>query len=193
MSGGESMKSNCLFEALKAKLRNPKGVKMFKVPKELNDHTHFMWREGDFYYHAYIKNYDRFHFLFDFKIKKIPAYVFESYAICYIKLKDEKTKRKLAKKMALKFTEMGNEWDWCIVKYRNKCLPKQSDLTYYEKVLRRPLKFKVCQNGEMKTMTLKEMKKIKGNFEWKFIGLFDQDFSRVYRDLKYSDLSDLQN
>lgn len=187
------MKSNCLFEALKAKLRNPKGVKMFKVPKELNDNTHFMWREGDFYYHAYIKNYDKFHFLFDFKIKKIPAYVFESFAIDLIQFQNEKIKRRVAKTTALKFAEMKNEWGWCIVKYRSKCLPKQSDLTYYEKVLRQPLKFKICQNGEMKTMTLKEMKKIKDDFEWKFIGLFDPDFDRVYRDLNHSELSDLQD
>ena len=55
------------------------------------------------------------------------------------------------------------------------------------------MKFKVCQNGEMKTMTLKEMKKIKEDFEWKFIDLFDPDFDRVYRDLKHSDYSDLQD
>ena len=193
MSGGESVKSNCLFEALKAKLRNPKGVKMFKVPKEFSERIHFMSREGDFYYHTYIKNYDRFHFLFDFKTKKIPAHVFESFAIHYLMFEDIKTKRKVAKTTALKFAEMKNEWGWCIVKYKNKCLPKQSDLTYYEKVLRCPLKFKVCQNGEMKTMTLKEMKKIKDDFEWKFIGLFDPDFDRVYRGLKHSDYSDLQN
>lgn len=187
------MKSNCLFEALKAKLRNPIGVKMFKVPKELNEVTHFMWRDGDFYWHAYTKDYSKNHFLFDFRVKKIPAYVFESYVIDMIQFYDEKTKRRVAKKTAMKFSELKDEWDWCIVKYRSKCLPKQSDLTYYEKVLRQPLKFKVCQNGELKTMTLKEMKKIKDDFEWKHIGFFDPDFDRVYRGLKGPELSELSD
>ena len=42
-------------------------------------------------------------------------------------------------------------------------------------------------------MTLKEMKKIKDDFEWKHIGLFDPDFGRVYRGLKGPELSELSD
>ena len=62
-----------------------------------------------------------------------------------------------------------------------------------EKVLRQPLKFKVCVKGKLKTMTLEQMKKIKTNFEWKFIDFFDPDFEVVYRYSKGAELKDIQN
>lgn len=46
------MYSNCLFEAIKAKLKDPKNVKIHKVPAFLNPNfktpfPHFYWTKGD--------------------------------------------------------------------------------------------------------------------------------------------------
>lgn len=189
------MRSNCLFEALKAKIKNPKGVRVFKVPHDMDDGFHFMWKEGDFYCHAYTKDYEhQNHFLFEFKIKKIPDYVYESYVVNLLLFESEKVKRRVNKALGMKFCKMKGKWDWSLAKYNHETqLPKQSDIEYYEKVLRQPLKFKVCVKGKLKTMTLEQMKKIKTNFEWKFIEFFDPDFEVVYRYSKGAELKELQD
>ncbi len=49
------MYSNCLFEAFKAKFKDPKNVYIFKVLKRFGgDATHFMWynEKSAKYYHS---------------------------------------------------------------------------------------------------------------------------------------------
>ena len=47
------MYSNCLFEAIKAKIKDPKNVYIFRVPKRFGGGAiHFMWYDGKKYYHS---------------------------------------------------------------------------------------------------------------------------------------------
>ena len=47
------MYSNCLFEAIKAKIKDPKNVYIFRVPKRFSGGAiHFMWYDGKKYYHS---------------------------------------------------------------------------------------------------------------------------------------------
>jgi hypothetical protein len=39
--------SNCLIEALKAKLKNPRKVKITFIPKSEKGSCHFMWSDGE--------------------------------------------------------------------------------------------------------------------------------------------------
>lgn len=48
------MYSNCLFEALKAKIKHPKTVQiLFLKSRVFGKYSHFMWREADKAKHAY--------------------------------------------------------------------------------------------------------------------------------------------
>ena len=75
------MISNCLFEAIKAKLKNPQNVRIIRLPKEISSTAHFMWINKNNVYHAYDYKHSKNHFLFDCKIKSIPYYVFESFIL----------------------------------------------------------------------------------------------------------------
>ena len=71
------MKSNCLFEAIKAKLRNP-SVEIHLYPPEINNHKfHFYWIDGDGFYH-FIKDNEKSFLLFEGHIKKNNAKIFYS-------------------------------------------------------------------------------------------------------------------
>lgn len=71
------MKSNCLIEALKAKIKNP-SVKIHVYPTEINNgKIHFYWSDGDKYWH-FIKQNERQFILFEGKLKEIPANPFFS-------------------------------------------------------------------------------------------------------------------
>lgn len=48
------MYSNCLFEALKAKIKHPNTVQIiFLKRKVFGKYSHFMWKEADKVKHAY--------------------------------------------------------------------------------------------------------------------------------------------
>ena len=184
------MKSNCLFEAVKAKIKNPKNIQIFKLPKGISKTTHFVWKDGNFYYHAYNVNHSKNKFFFECKIKKIPDYVFESFILNYIEFSDVESKIKIAKKCAMKIIEYKTDWQWSLSDFQDD-LPSQTDIEFFEKVMKCSAKFKICINGELKTTGLEELKSQTCDFEWKMVDLFDPDFDRVYRDHKVSKMSDI--
>lgn len=51
--------SNCLIEAIRAKLKNPKKVKIKYIPAHLNEVfcPHIMWHDGKYTYDFYAKGY----------------------------------------------------------------------------------------------------------------------------------------
>ena len=186
------MRSNCFFQALKAKIKNPQ-VRFFKLPECLNDAVHFMWCDEKFYYHAYNIKHNNNFLLYDFKIKKVPRHIFESFVLSYLEWHDVNFKIKIARNCFMKITDYKSEWDWSLYKYNHDELPSQEYLDFFEKVLKTSAKFKLCINGQMKTATLKELKSQKCNFEWKMIDLYDPDFDRVYRGHIKSDYTELED
>ena len=72
------MYSNCLIEAIKAKIKDPKNVQIIKLPKEVNGRkSHFMWVKENFVYHAFNNQFDNRKFWFPYSVKKVPVDVFE--------------------------------------------------------------------------------------------------------------------
>ena len=185
------MMSNCLFEAIKAKLKDPKNVRIIRLPKEISSTAHFMWINKNNVYHAYDYKHSKNHFLFDCKIKSIPDYVFESFILNEIEFNNNKIN--LAKKCGLKITDYKSEWNWSFKDLNYKNLPTQLDIDFFEKVLKCQAKFKLCIDGNIKTVNLDELKSQNCDFEWKMIDLYDPDFERVYRGHKLSKLSDITN
>lgn len=188
------MISNCLFEAVKAKIKDPRNVKIFKMPKELNkDVTHFMWCDEDFYYHGYNYKHTKNPFLFDCKIKKIPRYIFESFILGNIKFCDKNYKIKIVKKCFMRIGDYQTNWDWSFYEFQHDELPSQDYINFFEKVMKCHAKFKICINGELKTTSLKSLKSQTCDFEWKMVDLYDPDFDRVYRNHKTSSYEELED
>lgn len=185
------MKSNCLFEAIKAKIKDPKNIKIIKLPKEISTTKHFMWCDKDNYYHAFDCKKSKNPFFFDYKIKSVPRYVFESFVLSYIEFCPDKIN--IAKKCNLKLIDYHTEWEWSFYDLRHEGLPSEDSLMFFEKVLKCPAKFKISVDGNIKTVSLEELKSQTCDFEWKLIDLYDSDFERAYRGHKESKLSDIQN
>ena len=100
------MKSNCLFEAIKAKLRNP-SVEIHLYPPEINNHKfHFYWIDGDRFYH-FIKDNEKSFFLFEGKVKEYSEKLFYSHIghKMYVNGLNRKAAYKMAKKYRLPFTK----------------------------------------------------------------------------------------
>ena len=51
--------SNCLIEAIKAKIRHPIKVKIKYIPAHMNEVfcPHIMWHDGEYTYDFYVKGY----------------------------------------------------------------------------------------------------------------------------------------
>lgn len=68
------MYSNCLFEALKAKIKDPKYVRIIRLPKEVNAGIcHIMWIKGDTVFHAYSSGGIKQSLLFQIQAKRSQA------------------------------------------------------------------------------------------------------------------------
>ena len=180
--------SNCLFEALKAKIKNSK-VKVFKAPKEINDCCHFMWCDNEFYYHAYNFKKTRNIVFYEYKTKRIPRHVFESFTLNYLKFKSKEEKEKIGKVCGLKITKSHSEWDWKI-----EGCPIEVDakfVDFYKKVVKKDLLFKVCKNNKMEIVDYETLSKKEGEFEYKAVDVFDDDWERLNRNIKLPCAEDL--
>ena len=180
--------SNCLFEALKAKIKNP-NVKIFKAPKEINDCCHFMWHDDEFYYHAYNFKKTKNIFFYEYKTKKVSRIVFESFVLNYLKFKSNSEKERIGNICGLKITKHRSEWDWKIEGY-----PVEVDagfVDFYKKVTKKDLAFKVCENNKMEIVDYKSLCEKEGEFEYKAVDIFDEDWERLNRNVKLSEVNEL--
>lgn len=99
--------SNCLIEAIKAKIKNPKKVKIYLYPREINNNEiHFYWVENNTAYH-FTKNNSKSVILFEGKVKSYDSNLF--YSLMGHKMfkagLDRKQAFELAKKYRLPLTE----------------------------------------------------------------------------------------
>lgn len=102
------MYSNCLFEAIKAKLKDPKNIEIHLIPPSINNHDlHFYWKnkeENRIYHFTTKKNnfWDRLNiFIFKGNFKTMKEIFFEE--LLYRKMKKagwpKKKQIKYAKKL----------------------------------------------------------------------------------------------
>ena len=186
------MYSNCLIEALKAKLKDPKNVQIFLAPKLITKKTHFMWTDGKTYCHSY--NPGKCHWyntvLHPSKTKKIGAYLFESYVLRYLRFQTEAVKKSVGKKLHLQILKCNSDWDWSLPNCRQE-LPCKEKIDFFEKVVKSEAKFKISQDGLFSVVNYNELKNLEGEFQWKWIGILDPDFERVFNKSSTT-ISDLQ-
>lgn len=103
------MFSNCLIEAIKAKIKNPK-LKIKMIPPEVNNGViHFYWTDGETVYHYSRKPEEQNNrsFLFCGKLKTSRLSVFESILIHRMYTKNFSVNQaiKLCRKYSLSFNE----------------------------------------------------------------------------------------
>ena len=100
------MISNCLFEAVKAKLKDPRNVKIYLYPPRINDgKVHFYWTNGEQFYH-FIKDDKKSILLFEGHVKESGAKLFYSFMghRIYTSGLNKEQAYQLAKKYRLPFT-----------------------------------------------------------------------------------------
>ena len=180
------MYSNCLFEAIKAKIKDPKNVKIIRLPKEVNlGKIHFMWIKNDFVYHAFKKNSKESDLWFEYKINKVPVIVFQRWFLGA--LSETSLFQKYTKKYNLPLRDMEAvvEYKWHFTDLETtESLDDWAYDSYKEvkKIMKEEPQIKVIYPGTHKLaiMTFEEIKKIKGNFKYKFFTPYDEDFKSVY-------------
>ena len=98
--------SNCFIEALKAKIKNPRNVKIHLYPTELNGgELHFYWTDGVNFYH-FVKENKNAIFLFKGKIKVYEKNLFYDFMghKMFVKNLTREDAMKLVKKYHLPLT-----------------------------------------------------------------------------------------
>lgn len=76
------MYSNCLIEAVKAKIKDLKAVRIIYLPKKWNNGTrHFMWVKGDKVYHYTHEESEKGSLLFKGFIKEQDLETFEAFIL----------------------------------------------------------------------------------------------------------------
>lgn len=193
------MRSNCLFEAIKAKIRDPKNVSIIVIPKVLNEgHIHFMWHNKlDNTMHHYRSDGKFNHFCFNGIYKTLSFDAFEMWMLYRLyRLQSSATNKvKIAKKLGLKIVQIPGvlesksyfpSFEWTNENGENEWvyegeLPRTQDVEYLKKVLRHDIQLKVYIGKKLRTMTIDKALKVKRNhgIGWKYITLFDQDYDDI--------------
>lgn len=180
------MYSNCLFEAIKAKIKNPKYVHIFKVPKLMSKSNHFMWFDGQNYYHSVALHPTKYNDLFHkSKLKKVDEVTFNAFALQYIKNLSNKKIKKIEKKLCLRIRNIPENWINVIIEenYDNRSTLDFSYVDFFEKVIKRPVLFKILINDTLQFINFESLQKLitKGiNFSFKVVDPLDPDF-KVYK------------
>lgn len=182
------MYSNCLFEALKAKIKHPNTVQiLFLKGGVFGKYSHFMWREADKVKHAYnpkINWWNIWLFKPSFKVNSFDA--FEAYILDCIKNLPYKEKLKYANKFNLRSSQIPGVLDWAAYLPNLDLKPKKEDYEYLLKVLRKGIPIKVISDKEI---SIKAFEDLREGMQYKFITPFDSDYVALNGYLKSKKLS----
>lgn len=180
------MYSNCLIEAIKAKIKDPKNVQIIRLPKEVNDKkSHYMWIKDDYVFHAYNKDSDKNRLFFDYSIKKVSLDTFQRWllgklaATGNLEKYAQKYKLPLYNEFAVKSYEIYTDNPENIFYEENYKYP----VDVYEKVkqvMKAEPQIKIIEKGRLSIVSFDELKKKKGTFKYKFITPFDVNFLELY-------------
>lgn len=179
------MRGNCLIEAIKAKIKDPKNISIIILPGTLNrGFPHFMWFDKkDNKIHHFTSVGKSNHIYFNGIYKALSFEAFESWVIYSSYAK--KNKLKIMKKLNLKIVNIPG-----VIKYTGYCtsledesiyvgeLPSLEDAAYLKKVLRHDIRIKVIKNSKLYCMTVQQALKIKidDSIMWRYITPFDPDY-----------------
>lgn len=192
------MRSNCLIEALKARMSNP-NVTIFRVPRVMSKIRHYMWFDGKDYAHfALTGTYKWYKALwFEGHFKKINEVVFNRFALQYLCFVDVEERIKIGKKLRLKVVNIfSKDWQRCadytddedLAGYDGYAnLPAKEDIDFLSKVTGTTVLIKVAKNKSLELLTFDEVLKLKQNkesFSFKVLGPLDDDFF-MYKNYRY--------
>lgn len=195
------MRSNCLIEALKARMSNP-NVTIFRVPRVMSKIRHYMWFDGKDYVHFSLTGTYKWYKTLWFKghFKKISEVVFNRFALQYLCFVDVEERIKIGKKLRLRIVNtFSKNWQRCtdytkdedlagLDGYAN--LPTKEDIDFLSKVTGTTVLIKVAKDKSLKLLTFDEVLKLKQNkesFHFKVLGPLDDDF------FEYKDYSRMCN
>lgn len=166
------MYSNCLIEAIKAKLRHPKSIRILYLPKEWNrGNLHFYWVKDDTIHH-YEATSENAGFLFNGKFKKQNLETFEAFLLRSLAISKPKLDKSLvAKKLHFKSVEQPGMLNW--VTY---C----PELDMFDL----PKKTRICKllmvksnNSEIKIVKISDFKKENYKWvQWKYLSPYCQEY-----------------
>ena len=178
------MYSNCLFEAIKAKIKDPKTVQIIYLKGGLfGKKAHFMWRNGCEIFHAYNPKGSSNIFIYKVSYKNISFDSFEAYVLDAIKKLPFEKQIIYAKKLHLKSIEIPGVLNWTnLIKDSDpdfSNVPKKEDFYYLTKILRSEPLIKVLINRKIKTLTFDELISCEKIIQWKYVTPFDNDYTTI--------------
>ena len=173
------MRSNCLFEAVKAKLKDWKNVHILYLPPRWNGgHLHFFWLEGDTVYHFTHETDDESKQSYFFKgfVKKIKLTTFEASILHKMIFPYKKDNIKLAKKLHLPSVDEPGYLNWELY---------EAD---YEDSKNFPKKNKICKRvliSDGVNIFTKEIEDLKESdyktLKWKYLSPYDNCWKTLSR------------
>lgn len=166
------MVSNCLIEAIKAKIKDPKNVRIIALKKAWNDgNLHFYWIDGNEVYH-YEAPSSKAPFLFKGETKHVSIESFEAFILKHLaRTKPNLDKTIVAKK--LNFPSLNQpgmlKWETYCPEFELFEVPKKTKLA--------KLLMVKSSNEEIKIMKVEDFKKEDYEYaDWKYISPYCQEF-----------------
>ena len=184
------MYSNCLFEALKAKIKDPKNVRIFFIPRKINHNEfHFMWTDGKKVYHSYNKNKAIClgKILFKPAIKSMDINIFQGWFLETSYCRQGATNTaKYAKKLQLPTYNVKGFTDWAIC---NKEMPRWHKIPSFDEIngiVNGKIFVKIAikdenEFGSIKYMSLSDAIELSktANFLWKYVTPYEPDYEFI--------------
>lgn len=170
--------SNCLLEALKAKIKDPRNVHIFCLPKEVNGgKLHFMWKKGDKIYHAHKEirdnNENNKRFLFNTSLKEVSESIFKKWLLCNLAGSPLIETYKDTFDLPLKSLKAVQSYEYFsndkrqIILYQEDYEWPESSYVEVKKFLKKEPQIKVIylDSNQICITTFKDLKKMSGTFK----------------------------
>lgn len=163
------MYSNCLVEAIKAKIKDPKAVRIIYLPKKWNNGVrHFMWVKGDKVYHYTHEESEKGGLLFKGIVKEQDFETFEAFILHKLSYNWDVDKKVVGKKLGLPSIKKEGYLDW------SRYWPAEG-LTDF------PEKNKICkyvllsaETDQIRSVKIEDLKKEEIKYmDWKYLSPYD--------------------
>lgn len=178
--------SNCLFEAIKAKLKDPKNIKIIALPKSLLQ-RHYAWTDGKTVTHAFRRDAGvRCNLLFVPKFKTVSIETFTRWILG--NTKDINELQKYAQKWNLPICNIQGVLNSPTYTDDENVFIGDPKVTQEEyKVLEKSFGFqpqvKIFKDQKMKVVSYEEYLQEEGTFVWRFLTPFDPDFKYLHNNM----------
>ena len=172
--------SNCLIEALKAWIKDPKNVKIVYLPRKWNHGgCHFLWIKNDKIYHYENPNENIGRLFFKGVYKEQDLETFEAFILHRLGYKPGIDKKIVAKKLHLPSLNKEGFLNWT-------CYYPADNILYF------PEKNKICkyvfihdQNG-IRTELIENLNKDDFEFlQWKYLSPYDDMWNILNNDQRW--------